>query len=142
MCNNELSSDFLDTFIFLSLQLDEDWFLPAEVSLKKRDHIRKLIHKLIQDKAQKDAAASNNKYLGRGVRETSARSVLTNGGEDLRRGINLNLEDDLDTPGQQCFAPMLEQTGKSPLKECHQPRKQRAPINQFNNLSLPLEVIP
>ncbi|KAG6421966.1 hypothetical protein SASPL_118526 [Salvia splendens] len=113
--------------------LDEDWFLPAEVSLKKRDHIRKLIHKLIQDKAQKDAAASNNKYLG------SARYVLTNGGEDLRRGINLNLEDDLDTPDQRCFASMLEQTGKSPLKECHQPRKQRVLINQFNNLSLPLE---
>ncbi|KAL1564608.1 Ulp1 peptidase [Salvia divinorum] len=119
--------------------LDEDWFLPAEVSLKKRDHIRKLIHKLIQDKAQKDAAAGNNKYLGRGVRESSARSVLKNGGEDLCGGINLNLEDDLETPGQQCFAPMLEQTGKSSPKECHQPHKLRVPINQFNSLSLPLE---
>ncbi|XP_057812506.1 probable ubiquitin-like-specific protease 2B [Salvia miltiorrhiza] len=90
--------------------LNEHWFLPAEVSLKKRYHIRKLIHKLIQDNAQKDPAA--------------ARSVLKNGGRDVCRGINLNSADDLDIAGLQCFSPILEQRNieKSAPKECYQPR--------------------
>lgn len=129
------------------MQLNQDWFLPAEVSLKKRDHIRKLIHKLYQDNAQKDtAAASNKKYvqkLGRGVEESSARAVPESGKKELCCRLNFNPVDDFDIPEQQCFAPMSIQRNSenSFSKECYQPRKLRVPINQFNNLNLPMEVI-
>ncbi|KAL3814377.1 hypothetical protein ACJIZ3_015645 [Penstemon smallii] len=41
--------------------LNKDWFLPAEVSLKKRDHIRKLIYKIAENYASKDPPG--DKYL-------------------------------------------------------------------------------
>lgn len=133
----------------LTLQLNQHWFLPAEVSLKKREHIRKLIYRLIEDNALKDPPdASNNKYLqelGKGEVESCAKSIPKNSGEEKSWcGINFNAADDLDIMGEHCFVPMLGRRrnfGKSATKECCQPCKLLVPINQFNSLSLPLEVI-
>lgn len=131
----------------LSLLLNEHWFLPAEVSLKKREHIRKLIYRVIEDNALKDPPDdSNNKYLqelGKSEVESSAKSIPKNSGEESCCSINFNAADDLDIMGKHCFVPMLERRnfGKSATKECCQPCKLLVPINQFNNLSLPLEVI-
>ncbi|KAH6793441.1 hypothetical protein C2S52_003918 [Perilla frutescens var. hirtella] len=129
----------------LYLQLNQDWFFPAEVSLKKRDHIKEVIHRLIKDNALKDPpVASNNKDLrkpGTSDGESSEISVTKYGGEESCCVINFNSADDLDIRGQQCFVPMLEQRniGKSATKEYCQPCKLPFPTNQSNNLSLLLE---
>ncbi|KAL2513549.1 putative ubiquitin-like-specific protease 2A [Forsythia ovata] len=40
--------------------LKKNWFPPDEVSLRKRDHIRKLIYKIVRDNAKKYAPSTNN----------------------------------------------------------------------------------
>ncbi|KAI3445786.1 hypothetical protein Pfo_002451 [Paulownia fortunei] len=117
--------------------LNKDWFLPAEVSLKKRDHIRKLIHKIIQDNDLKDSpAARNNKYLQSGLNkgESGAKCVQQNGVKESSVDIKYNSSDDFEIKG-------LEQRSIdiSVIDESFQPYKLLVPINQFNNMSLPME---
>ncbi|PIN06512.1 Sentrin-specific cysteine protease (Ulp1 family) [Handroanthus impetiginosus] len=109
----------------------EDWFHPAEVSLKKRDHIRKLIHKIVEDNALKASSVTcNNKYLESGINEgdNCSQSVLEYSVQESYLCVKINTSDDHETKGQQPFADVLEQRNK-----------QLPPISQFSNMRLPME---
>ncbi|KAL3617307.1 hypothetical protein CASFOL_038852 [Castilleja foliolosa] len=70
--------------------LNKDWFLSAEVSLKKRNHIRKLIHGMVKDNAQKDPLSARKNEL-------------------LQRNID-NSSDESEIKLQQSFSSMFEHT--------------------------------
>lgn len=124
---------------FLSLQLDKDWFLPAEVSLRKRDHIRKLIHRIAEDNALKDPSA--DKYFQSCDIDEGDSSVRVMEKESCC-GVKLESSDD-HIKGQQSPVAMLEERSidKSASDKFFQRVKLMMPIHQFSNLSLPMEVI-
>ncbi|KAG8368607.1 hypothetical protein BUALT_Bualt15G0063000 [Buddleja alternifolia] len=110
--------------------LNKDWFLPAEVSLKKRDHIRKLIHRIVEDNdALKDPPP------------TCTNSVQENNAKESCLGIKFDYDDNYEIKGQQNFIDMLDPRNidKSATDETAQPFKQLVPINQFSNMKLPME---
>ncbi|KAI3448230.1 hypothetical protein Pfo_004895 [Paulownia fortunei] len=126
--------------------LNKDWFLPAEVSLKKRDHIRNLIHRIVEDNCLKDLpAACNDKYLPSDLNyeDSSVEFVEVNGVKDSCHGVKFNSSDDYGNKGQQSFVDMLEPMNidKSVTDESFQTCKQLVPINQFSNMRLPLEEV-
>lgn len=133
------------TETFLSLQLNKDWFFPAEVSLKKRDHIRKVIHRIVENNALKDPPATSNKCYQSGASDgdSGAKIVQQNGAEELCPCIKFDCCDDFDNEEQQSFTAMSEHSrnnDKSVICESSQPCKLVMPINQFNNMSMPMEV--
>ncbi|GFP86806.1 probable ubiquitin-like-specific protease 2a [Phtheirospermum japonicum] len=96
---------------------NKDWFLAAEVSLKKRNHIRKLIHGIVKDNAQKDPPSTReNKHLQRNIDNSS---------------------DESEIKWQESFSSIFEQTNidNSVIGE----RFQLVPDNQFNNMILPIK---
>ncbi|KAL8541828.1 hypothetical protein ACS0TY_002907 [Phlomoides rotata] len=133
--SNSSTTEFFDI-------LNKDWFLPAEVSLRKRDHIRKVIHKIVEDNALKDPpAARDNKYFQSYEGDSSVKLMEKNSVKESCSGVKLNSSDDLDIKGQQSPVAMLEQrsSDKSAIDECFKPSKLLMPINQFSNLCLPME---
>ncbi|KAL3620981.1 hypothetical protein CASFOL_035893 [Castilleja foliolosa] len=57
--------------------LNKDWFLAAEVSLKKRNHIRKLIHGIVENNAKKGSpSARKNKHLQKNIDNSSDESEI------------------------------------------------------------------
>ncbi|KAK6156795.1 hypothetical protein DH2020_011043 [Rehmannia glutinosa] len=120
--------------------LNKDWFLAAEV-LKKRDHIRKLIHRIVKDNALKDPpAARNNKHLQSGI--TEGDSGAPDGvKESSLDDIKFNSSYEFEIKGRQSFSAMFEQRNvdNTVIDESSQPYKLVVPINQFNNMTLPME---
>ncbi|KAL2254469.1 UNVERIFIED_CONTAM: hypothetical protein Sindi_0241600 [Sesamum indicum] len=113
--------------------LNQDWFHPAEVSLRKRDHIRKVIHRIVEDKAMKDASAvCNNQGLQSGMNEgdSSAHSLQENDVKESCLGIEFPSSDNYEIKEQQSFRDILGQ------RTSH---KELVPINQFRNMRLPME---
>ncbi|GER55569.1 sentrin/sumo-specific protease [Striga asiatica] len=98
----------------LFLQLNHDWFLAAEVSLKKRDHIKKLIHGIAKDRK------NHNEQFQSGAR---------NQGDS-------NSSDEFEIKEQQSFSAMSK-NNSSVNKDKHD--KLRVPINLFRNMTLPME---
>ncbi|KAL0365205.1 UNVERIFIED_CONTAM: hypothetical protein Sangu_0618100, partial [Sesamum angustifolium] len=116
--------------------LNQDWFHPAEVSLRKRDHIRKVIHRIVEDKAMKDASAvCNNKCLQSGVNEgdSSAQSLQENGVKESCLGIEFSSSDNYEIKEQQSFRDILGHSTS---------HKELVPVNQFSNMRLPMEEEP
>ncbi|KAK6136242.1 hypothetical protein DH2020_030005 [Rehmannia glutinosa] len=127
--------------------LNKDWFLAAEVSLKKRDHIRKLIHRIVKENVLKDPpAARHNEYLQSGRNEGDSRPnfVQPDGVEEPHlNDIKFNSSYEFEIKGRQSFSAMLEQRNidNSVLDESFGHYNLLVPINQFNNMTLPMEVI-
>ncbi|KAK4438099.1 putative ubiquitin-like-specific protease 2B [Sesamum alatum] len=127
--------------------LNQDWFHPAEVSLRKRDHIRKVIHRIVEDNAMKDpSAACNSKCLQSGMNEgdSSAQSLQENGVKESCVGIELSSSDNYEIKEQQSSVDILEQrtVDKSVTNKCCKSHKELVPINQFSNMKLPMEEGP
>lgn len=134
---------------FLFLQLNKDWFPPAEVSLRKRDHIRKVIHRIVEDNALKDppAARDNKEFQSIDIDEgdSSAIFIEKNRVNESCSVVKINSSDNFHMKGQLSPVAMLERIicDKSATDECFQPPfRLMMPTNQFSNLSLPMEVIP
>ncbi|KAL9170274.1 hypothetical protein ABFS82_04G134200 [Erythranthe guttata] len=115
--------------------LNEDWFFPAEVSLKKRDHIRKLIHRIVEDNALNDPPTTRDKCYQSGTDEDDSGVKFvhqTVAKDQLCLGINLNSCDDLENVIEQ------RNIDESVIIENVQPLM---PDNQFNTMSLPIKEI-
>ncbi|KAK6156725.1 hypothetical protein DH2020_010973 [Rehmannia glutinosa] len=125
--------------------LNKDWFLAAEVSLKKRDHIRKLIHRIVKDNALKNPPATrHNEYLqsGRNEGDSGVNFVQPDGVEEPHlNDIKFNSSYEFEIKGRQSFSAMLEQRNidDSVLDESFGHYNLLVPINQFNNMTLPME---
>ncbi|KAL7119308.1 hypothetical protein ACP275_02G055300 [Erythranthe tilingii] len=118
--------------------LNEDWFFPAEVSLKKRDYIRKLIHRIVDDNALKDPPTTRDKCYQSGTDEDDSGVKFvhqTVAKDQLCLGINFNSCDDLENVIEQ------RNIDESVIIENIQPRTLLMPDNQFNNTSLPIKEI-
>ncbi|KAL6517607.1 hypothetical protein OROMI_033308 [Orobanche minor] len=121
--------------------LNEDWFFAVEVSLKKRDHIRKLIHRIAKEySVNKDPpAAHNNQHLQSGVNEGDSCSDSVQP-YDVKEspclGQGFNSSDDFRSKGQECSSVKLGRN--SSVIDEFQPYKPQVPINQFTNMTLPM----
>ncbi|KAL6545815.1 hypothetical protein OROGR_009689 [Orobanche gracilis] len=114
--------------------LNEDWFIAVEVSLKKRDHIKKLIHRIAKEySVNKDPpAAHNNQHLESGVNEGDSCSDSVQPydvKESPRLGCRFNSSDDFKSKGQESFSVKLGRN--SSVIDEFQPYKPQVPINQF-----------
>ncbi|CAA0807364.1 Cysteine proteinases superfamily protein [Striga hermonthica] len=94
--------------------LNHDWFLAAEVSLKKRHHIKKLIHGIAKDRKNR-----NEQFQSGG-----------------RNQGDSNSSDEFEIKEQQSFSAKFK-NNRSVNKDKHD--KLLPPINLFRKMTLPME---
>lgn len=108
--------------------LNKDWFHPAEVSLKKRDHIRNLIHRIVEDKSRRNPSAAYEDHMIEG-----------DDGELFVQASESHHDVKAHSYDECCYVLTERQQSADFMADESYQDMQPVPINQFSNMRLPVE---